>query len=686
MKIILYKTTAVAVLLLSIFIANSQYNTEYQKQLAQKYLDERREVYFKFLLNDYPDLEEITRMVSIDNVIGDTVYAYANQDEFNKFTDSGILYYVITPASISFKTNKKNRNISDITDSWDSYPTYSEYIEIMEQFADDYPQLCSLEEIGESVKERKILCMKISDNVTEHEAETEFFYSSAMHGNEPGSIVLMLRLIDYLLTNYETDTQVTKLIDNVEIWINPLANPDGAYENGDGTLTNSTRYNYNGVDLNRNFPDPAEGDHPDGNQWQQENIVMMEFMQEHNFTLSANFHAGSELVNYPWDCWSSDYPDYNPHPDETWYQYVSHEYADTVHYYGTYSYMNPSFTDDGIINGYTWYPVYGGRQDYMTRFMHGREVTIELDYTKYTPEDELNTLWEYNYRSMLNYMEQCTFGLHGMVTDSLTGEVLKAKIEILAHDEDSSFVYSDSLTGYYTRLLYEGTYDVQVSAYGYYTKTVSGVEIINHEATGLSVELVSNYPPRVVSSDGEAVDTLWYTISDTKTSICLSVNNSEDESFSLTINQNNEEKGETDQDTGNSLCFYYEPQVEIPYTDTLQIIVADDGTPVLHDTVCVIIDISSVAKIDTETSEYFNCKISYNAASNSINIQLNTELKGYGLLTFYDITGRTLSSQQVNCYSAEGSYEAEVPKNIGNLYFVRFSLQNQYKTFIFVKE
>ena len=93
-------------------------------------------------------------------------------------------------------------------------------------------------------------------------------YNATIHGDELTGYGLMLKLIDHLITNYNKDPQITNLINNTEIWINPLANPDGTYRN-DTTLKNPYRYNANGIDLNRNFPDPDPtwGPHPDFNQW-----------------------------------------------------------------------------------------------------------------------------------------------------------------------------------------------------------------------------------------------------------------------------------------------------------------------------------------------------------------------------------------------------------------------------------
>ncbi len=89
-------------------------------------------------------------------------------------------------------------------------------------------------------------------------------------------------------------------MDNLEIWINPLANPDGTYGLGN-TISSPTRYNANGYDLNRNFPDPITPNTVK----QKETLDMIRFMRKHKFVLSANFHSGSEVVNYPWDRWLS---------------------------------------------------------------------------------------------------------------------------------------------------------------------------------------------------------------------------------------------------------------------------------------------------------------------------------------------------------------------------------------------
>ena len=300
---------------------------------------------------------------------------------------------------------------------WQSYPKYSQYDSIMRKLATDFPELCLLDTIGSSVNGKQVLVLKISDNVALSEPEEpEVFYSSTIHGDELLGFVLMLRLSDYLLRNYDTNPGIKSLVDNLQIFINPLANPDGTYRTGN-EIINPIRFNANGRDLNRNFPDPLQP----GVVQQKENVDMIAFMRSHRFVLSANFHSGAEVVNYPWDRWLT-----RIHADDSWFVELCRAYADTVHIYSRDNYLDGF--DNGIVRGAVWYEILGGRQDFVTWELHGREVTIELDNIKLTPADSLENMWNYNYRSLLNYLSYAQFGISGRVTNSETGNPVRATI------------------------------------------------------------------------------------------------------------------------------------------------------------------------------------------------------------------------------------------------------------------
>ena len=452
-------------------------------QNADQYLKERGEVYFSFELNNEIDfkeqLEEISKLISIDNVKDDEVYAYANSNEYEQFELLGYSIHVLTPPSLLLSQEELDGN--GMKANWDYYPTYQEYLGIMDQFAIDYPTMCEVVNIGPSEEGRELLFIHINNNLGVDQEEPEFMYTSSMHGDEITGYVLMLRLIEHLLENYGTDAQITNLVNSVDIWINPLANPDGTYAAGDNTVSGATRYNANFVNLNRNYPDPEDGPHPDGYAYQAETVAFMDFAESHHFTISANFHGGAEVVNYPWDTWP------RLAADNDWWVYVSRQYADIVHANSPAGYFGGF--DNGITNGYDWYTIAGGRQDYMNYYNYCREVTLEISNVKLPPPSELPEFWEYNYRSLLNYIEQSLFGIRGLITDEQTGEAIAAEVYIEGHDEDNSQVYSSLPIGNYNRHIYEGNYSVTYSADGYIPKVVSNINVVNDNTTFVNVQL-----------------------------------------------------------------------------------------------------------------------------------------------------------------------------------------------------
>ncbi len=467
-------------ILLSIFMIQAIAQKSLPNHM-EKFFSKKGEAYFKISTNSPKDVYKLGRILSVDHVDENEVIAYANKNEFGKFLELGLDYELLTnPGDLIIP---KMFNGQKDAYEWDTYPTYEAYVSMMYQFATDYPDICEVFSIGTTVEGRDLIFAKISDNIGEDEAEPQFMYTGTMHGDETAGFVLLLRLIDYLTSNYGTDAEVTDLVNGLEIWINPAANPDGTYHGGNNTVNGAQRANGNNIDLNRNYKDAQYGDHPDGNAWQPETILFMQLADDNNFVLSANIHGGTEVVNYPWDVWS------RLTADDEWWRFVSHEYADTAHVFSPSSYMNGY--DNGITNGYAWYMITGGRQDYMNYYQGCREFTLELSDVKLLPESQLDDHWTYNKRSLINYMKQTYYGVRGMITDSETGDPLRAKVNVLNHDEDQSYVFSREAIGNYHRLMKAGTYDFYFSKEGYLPQTFYDVVVVDYESIILDVELVS---------------------------------------------------------------------------------------------------------------------------------------------------------------------------------------------------
>ncbi len=481
---------------LSVLSFAQKNNVEFIK--AQQQIERYGDVYFKFPVNQKSDLQNLPAFISIDNFKNNMVYAYVHKKNFKRLLNLQIPFQVVSKGS-GAKPLTMATTVAEMA-NWDRYPTYSVYVQMVQDMAANHPNICRLDTIGYSQDGRLVLALKITDNPDVDEDEPEFFYTGNMHGDEVVAYIMFLRLADYLLNNYGTNSEVTNLVNNVEIWINPLANPDGTYYGGDNDISGAQRYLSNGVDPNRNFPNP-NGNHPDGNAWAQETQDMMAFADAHNFVMSANTHSGAEVVNYPWDTWTSSQ---NLHADDNWWQFVSHEFADTVFAHSSGGYLT-GVSSNGIIEGGDWYIVEGSRQDYMQYFKNCREFTVELSNVKLLDAAELPAHWDYTYKSFLGYIEESLYGIRGIVTDSCTGQPIKAKVEIVGHDIDNSFVYSAFPVGDYHRPIYAGTYNVTFSAPGYQPTTINNITVTNQGTIVQNVQLspvspIANFVAQATSS------------------------------------------------------------------------------------------------------------------------------------------------------------------------------------------
>lgn len=421
------------------------------------------------------------KQFDIDKISADSVFIYVTIDEFYILQKYKIPYFTIERKTIE-EIPKLSNAVKYITNDFNVYPTYNQYDTILMTFENDYPQITKHVVLGTLSSGRKIQGLRISDNINTDEKEPTVLLTSSIHGNEVLGYILMLKLAKFLLEGYGVDAEATQIIDSLDLLIIPLANPDGTYYGGNNTVSQAIRYNANSIDLNRNYPDPEDGPHSDGNQYQPETILFMNLADTLPITLAANFHGGAEVLNYPWDTWAK------LHADDSWWQKVCILYADSCQKASNYN----GYLDDfgtGITNGYQWYTISGGRQDYMNYFHHCREVTIEISATKIIPENQLATFWSYNKRSLLDYVKQGFYGLRGVVTDSVTGMPLSAHIQILNHDIDSSSVWTYPSHGDYYRLIDSGLYTIQYSSTGYYSKTIDSVHIVNNQVTLLNVQL-----------------------------------------------------------------------------------------------------------------------------------------------------------------------------------------------------
>ncbi|UCG43634.1 MAG: zinc carboxypeptidase [candidate division WOR-3 bacterium] len=238
--------------------------------------------------------------------------------------------------------------------------TYWEMLDSLTALRDSYPELCSLFSIGRSYQNRELWCLKISDNPWVEEDEPACFFNGATHAREPIGPSCVVEFACRLLSGYGTDQLATWLVDNREIYIVPVMNPDGYVYNSDsGGASSNWRKNRQpyggsvGVDLNRNYgykwgyddigssPNPASELYRGPEPFSEPAVAAArDFEADHRFRTMLDFHSYGRLNMYPW---AYDY-DIPPEVD------LLREMADTfrvVNNYRTGQWRNVLYASNG---------------------------------------------------------------------------------------------------------------------------------------------------------------------------------------------------------------------------------------------------------------------------------------------------------------------------------------------------
>jgi uncharacterized protein YeaC (DUF1315 family) len=270
------------------------------------------------------------------------------------------------------------------------YPSPEDSTKAVQALAARFPNLITLIEIGKSVEGRSLTFARVTapdGQGTPLANRPEFKYIANMHGDEIIGRDMMVKLIEDLASNYGTDSRITTILNTTQVYILNSMNPDGAFH--------KTRANAHGTDLNRSFPDFTTSDNQNTSNGREPEIqAVMKFQAAHHFKLSANFHGGSQVVNYPWDTQAALFP------LDNLVQKLSLDYAKRV----PYIYNSTEFTH-GITNGYAWYEVDGGMQDWSYNWYKDLQLTIELTTTKWPAYSTLSTTYGENRDALLALIE-----------------------------------------------------------------------------------------------------------------------------------------------------------------------------------------------------------------------------------------------------------------------------------------
>ena len=141
---------------------------------------------------------------------------------------------------------KTEIDMASILPDWrdGDYHEYYGTTYLINEFQIKYPDLVNVFSIGNSVLEKDIRCIRIT-NENNNQVKFSCVINGGIHGCEWEAIDACLYLAEYLLINFGKNETINNILNTTEIYIVPLLNPDGRKLDD--------RFNANGVDLNRNF-------------------------------------------------------------------------------------------------------------------------------------------------------------------------------------------------------------------------------------------------------------------------------------------------------------------------------------------------------------------------------------------------------------------------------------------------
>ena len=248
------------------------------------------------------------------------------------------------------------------------YFTYSKMTDLLHNLKENHSDIMSLTSVGRTYEGRDIWMVKLSDNVDVDEDEPGVLFMGAHHGNEKPSFEVLIFFIQHMVENYEernvdndndgqinedsidgldndddglvdedpSEDRVRNVIDNTQLFLIPMVNPDGVEANSRkncapnyGPFGFKKRITSYGVNLNRNygydwylycvfpmkyhflinsmdFSFNYRGPKPFS---ENETQAVKNFVMSHDISISLSYHSYSEIIFYPWMHTSKPAPD-----------------------------------------------------------------------------------------------------------------------------------------------------------------------------------------------------------------------------------------------------------------------------------------------------------------------------------------------------------------------------------------
>ncbi|MDQ3365820.1 MAG: hypothetical protein M3680_10375 [Myxococcota bacterium] len=186
------------------------------------------------------------------------------------------------------------------------FAAISTHLKILAELA---PERVTLQSIGGSIEGRPLWALRIGGGTP---GATKMLINGTQHAREWIAAMATTCVADRLVRGYHDDPAIRAFVDSTELWIVPVANPDGyQYSWGSDRYWRKNRRAGHGVDLNRNYAIGYGGSGSSGSKRSQiyrgeyafsepETSALRDLVRREQIKLHVDFHSFGQLLLYPW--------------------------------------------------------------------------------------------------------------------------------------------------------------------------------------------------------------------------------------------------------------------------------------------------------------------------------------------------------------------------------------------------
>ena len=152
--------------------------------------------------------------------------------------------------------------------TFDDYYSYADTVEAIQALNKAFPNLTRVDLVGKSEEDRAIYCVTVNNPETGAELDKPAVYIDGnIHGNEIQATEVCLYFLNYILTKYGENENITEVVDKNCFYVIPSVNVDGRYHFFNDPNTSSSNRGLrrpkdddrDGL-VNEDFPDDLDGD------------------------------------------------------------------------------------------------------------------------------------------------------------------------------------------------------------------------------------------------------------------------------------------------------------------------------------------------------------------------------------------------------------------------------------------